>query len=1065
VKKQVSRVLAVLTSSLGLALALSAVPALAETQSQEERQTQDQETSQAQAQTSEEAQGQGQVSLPDPTTAGEPLPEGGRIAIEVAPGSPIHGTNVRAAGGPFTGTQAELSMAVSGPSIVITFNGGPNGGGYVTSTDGGVTFGPMTSPPRPMGSNPCCDTGVAADLIGRFYYLELYRNDGAGNCTNSLHVSTNGGQTFGGIVGSPFSYATGTTDFPDMPHMGIDRVNLVGGNPQLYVFSRHFTSGINCPQTGGSGTVQGEVVCSTNGGAAWTAPIVLAPFTDTAHLAAGSDGSVYIVGNGLGGTILLRRSTNDCNAGLAFGGAVTVASGLTFGGVGIDREFAQPYVAADRLNPNVAYVAWSSDRLTGDNDRDIFLARCTFTGTAGSCEAPVRVNDDPIGTGNDQYFPMLCVDPNNQINLSWNDQRAGANSTAIFHTEVGTAGGSLAVGPSFLVSEVNFTPFNFGGTPDYGDYNENVDACDAQHLYVAWVSHVSPPGITPASNDPDIFFAVVNHLQDVRVEGPLDFGDVCRNATETRELRVFNVGDATLTVNGVTRVAGSADITVEPNPVTPLTIGPDAHVDFVVRCTPTSLGLKTATIRVASDDPDQPQIDLTATCNAAAPNINATLADDGDFGDVCVGSERDLTLQLLNQGRCDLTISSITSGDSNFTVPLLPQLPIVLSPDANVDVPIRFAPDPAQACGTTARTATITVASDDPDTANLAVDVSGTVPCPDVRVSGSGSFADVCAGAGAEQTVSVCNVGACDLEVISASLGACADFTIVNNPFPAPVGPDVCVPLTIRFTPTSPGPKMCDLVVTTDDPDQPTVTIQVTANTPLASIDVPFPSGQRFPPEVIQSLGACQTLQPFPISNTGTCNLQITNIAVGGSNAGDFRLSGLPSFPILLEPGHVAGEGDLNAVFAPTAVDRDRLAEVSVTYADPISGAPTTVTRALCGEGVMTGARVLVTAGGVPLPMVEQIHLQRLNGNRNNERLDTQDVAMDLPLQTVTPTPPCPSFQYHREYGTVSNPIQLAPGSYSVTVAGIVGGRRARKTVGFDVTTCDFNPTIVVDLP
>jgi hypothetical protein len=34
-----------------------------------------------------------------------------------------------------------------------------------------------------------------------------------------------------------------------------------------------------------------------------------------------------------------------------------------------------------------------------------------------------------------------------------------------------------------------------------------------------------------------------------------------------------------------------------------------------------------------------------------------------------------------------------------------------------------------------------------------------------------------------------------------------------------------------------------------------------------------------------------------------------------------------------------------------------------------------------------------------------------------------------------------------------------------VTVTGIVNGRRFKKTVGFDVQTCDFNQNVVVDLP
>jgi hypothetical protein len=216
-----------------------------------------------------------------------------------------------------------------------------------------------------------------------------------------------------------------------------------------------------------------------------------------------------------------------------------------------------------------------------------------------------------------------------------------------------------------------------------------------------------------------------------------------------------------------------------------------------------------------------------------------------------------------------------------------------------------------------------------------------------------------------------------------------------------------------------------------------------------------------FLPEVIQSAGTCVSPKQFPVSNTGKCNLTITNF---GEDSIDYSLAGLPSFPIILEPGHVAGEGDLRAVFAPNALDRDLLGNLSVTYlSDPITGETTTVTRTLCGEGVNTGARVLVQYLGIPIAKVERIQLQRINANRNKKILDTQDVIQNATLQTVTPHAPCSPFQFHREYGTVSNPIQLLPGSYQVTASVVVNGRRMSKTVGFNVNTCDFNPTILIN--
>jgi hypothetical protein len=384
-----------------------------------------------------------------------------------------------------------------------------------------------------------------------------------------------------------------------------------------------------------------------------------------------------------------------------------------------------------------------------------------------------------------------------------------------------------------------------------------------------------------------------------------------------------------------------------------------------------------------------------------------------------------------------------------------PQLPVTISPDGEVDFTVRCNP------GTPGvKTGTLRIESSDPDQPQIDLPVRCEVGTPSIRVTGSTEFGDVCAESPEERTISVCNVGACNLQVSSASVD-CADFTLINNPFPATVSPDSCLDLVVAFTPTSAGPKSCTLTIHSDDPDTPVETLDLTANTPSASIDVP--PDQGFRPTVIQSVDACESALPFPVSNTGRCDLEITDLSIT-SNAAEYSLFGLPSTPIILESGHVAGDGDLNTVFAPDILDREREGTVSVTYVqDPITGATATVDRALCGEGVHTGARVLVTDNGVPLATVKSIRLHRINANRNKNRLDTVDNARRVSLQSVTPNPPCAPFLYHREYGTVSNPVQLLPGSYEVTVQTRIDGRMTKRSVGFDVNSCGFNPTIVVN--
>jgi len=462
-------------------------------------------------------------------------------------------------------------------------------------------------------------------------------------------------------------------------------------------------------------------------------------------------------------------------------------------------------------------------------------------------------------------------------------------------------------------------------------------------------------------------------------------------------------------------------------------------------------------VAIPSNDPLTPtNTNVKGFGSGIVPAIATFIADAGDFGDVCVGSYRDMNLTINNPGNCTLIISNITSLSTQFLVPVVMNYPITIHPGDSVAVPIRFQPTSLGA-----KSGTISIRGNIPQVTSWPVSVSGNAPSGDVRVTGSTDFGEVCYGGVNEKTISLCNVGKCDLLVSSvAFVPNCQDFVLVNNPFPAVVSHDSCVDLVIRFTPTSCGPKSCNLRIVTDDPDTPVINLTVTASTPCASIDVP--PDLAFPPTVISSMGPCQSLKPFPISNTGTCPLVITNISISGPEAGDYSFVGLPSFPIILEPGHIVGGGDLQVAFSPAAIDRDREATITVTYVtDPVAGTTSSVTRKLCGEGVHTGARVLVMVGGIPIANVEKIQLQRINANRNKNLLDTHDVTQDAPLTTVVPDAPCPPFQYHREYGTVSNPIQLLAGSYQLTVSAIVNGKRKNQTVGFDVSTCDFNPTIV----
>jgi len=439
----------------------------------------------------------------------------------------------------------------------------------------------------------------------------------------------------------------------------------------------------------------------------------------------------------------------------------------------------------------------------------------------------------------------------------------------------------------------------------------------------------------------------------IAVNADLNFGTLCPGQPATRPVEVFNVGVQDLHIASFTRISGSTDFTILPNPATPLTISPDAHVDFTIQFAPTIVGPQTATFQIDSDDPNTPAFQLTAT-----------------------GSEG-----------------------------------------------------------------------------------SGTI-----NVTGSGSFGTAsCSGTTPPQTLKINNVGTCNLNVSSATI-SCADFTLVNpGEFPASISPDSGLDVGVNFTPTSGGPKSCSLTITTDDPINPVVVIPLTGNTALGSASLTFPAGITFPPTLIQASAACSSTLGVPIANSGTCPVQINSIGLTQTGL-DYSLTGVPTLPLSVPAGGQLGSGDLDLVFAPFAIAQFSTGTVDVTFVnDPITGATTTTNVPFCGEGVRRGLRVLVTLGGVPVTgTVKRILLQEAFAPAQQFGIFTIRTIKNATLQTVTGTPPCPTFSYHGDFGDLGNPYQLKDGTYRIKVELKVGKKLKKKVVRVVMDECTFTPDVVV---
>lgn len=216
---------------------------------------------------------------------------------------------------------------------------------------------------------------------------------------------------------------------------------------------------------------------------------------------------------------------------------------------------------------------------------------------------------------------------------------------------------------------------------------------------------------------------------------------------------------------------------------------------------------------------------VTATPQPPLPQIQ--VPGNVHVGLTCSGITSHTNLNVCNTGKRDLIVNPITSSNSQFTV-TTPSAgyPVAISPDFCFPFEVAFQPS---ASGP--QSAVLNIPSNDLVHPSTTVNADGSGGQPDIRVTGSGDFDVASAWRPAEKAISICNTGACNLDVASASL-SCTDFELIHDPLPAAVSHDFCLDLQIRFTSTLPGRHRCELTIASNDPDSPSVTRTLTARTP-----------------------------------------------------------------------------------------------------------------------------------------------------------------------------------------------------------------------------------------
>ena len=156
--------------------------------------------------------------------------------------------------------------------------------------------------------------------------------------------------------------------------------------------------------------------------------------------------------------------------------------------------------------------------------------------------------------------------------------------------------------------------------------------------------------------------------------------------------------------------------------------------------------------------------------------------------------------------------------------------------------------------------------------------------------------------------------------------------------------------VTVTFSPTTTGVLNTTLTVSSDDPNEATVVVNLTgAGTNVADPDISVIPGSHSFGNV--TIGSTSSAEVFTIINSGSVDLLVSDISLGGTDAAEFNLnltSGSPACAVANPTIAPAADCKFTASFSPQS-SADKSASITILSNDPDAD---TVTIALTGTGV-----------------------------------------------------------------------------------------------------------------
>ncbi len=328
----------------------------------------------------------------------------------------------------------------------------------------------------------------------------------------------------------------------------------------------------------------------------------------------------------------------------------------------------------------------------------------------------------------------------------------------------------------------------------------------------------------------------------------------------SRTFTIYNTGNGDLNFGDSPKVVVSgthaSDFSITAQPMSP--IAPSGSTTFTVVFDPSAGGVRTASISITNDDPNEnpynfsiqgtgatfPEIEIWGNnVSILDGDTTPSLTDHTDFGSTpLTGGTVSRTFTIYNIGDGSLTLTGSPSkvlvtgtNSSDFTVALQPTSPI--TPGGSTTFIITF--DPA---GSGLRTASLSVYSNDSDENPYNFSIQGTGTTPEIDIQGNNvsipdgdttpSLTDhtdfgstLLAGGTVSRTFTIYNIGDGDLTLtgsparVSISGPNADNFTVTMQPSGS-ITPNGLTTFTVFFTPSMEGLHIASISISNNDSNE-----------------------------------------------------------------------------------------------------------------------------------------------------------------------------------------------------------------------------------------------------